>query len=411
MNGREEISPIEEKVLYGLGTFTGLGIAIVFFVLPDWRQTYIAILWTLACLAVGHLIGFLFGIPRVNKGGPSTPQVNASQGSGHIPNASVSETTPYEVNTNLQDISDWLTKIIVGLGLIELNKSYTHLQTAATFISTSLGGNSTLAISGGIIVYFTTVGFLGGYITTRLFLGAAFVRADRALSSAEKLAVESAIINVEDVDGSFTPKTKAIAEKIATIPWKAVKVTEVPIWAKAKLITREIREAVEAYSYLVQVDPINISYRLNLSQALFENGNRENALQQAKVAVGLITETTQRDLVDTCYKAVMYFALYIHPDGYKESIDYGTRFKALPGVILTAPMLVNLAAAYGQQATKDKPAFASAKINALEACKKAIELDPIWKAKLREMWKPAPDAEDNDLAIFGNDPDFINLLS
>lgn len=281
MNGREEISLIEERILYGLGTFTVLGIVIVFSVLDDWRKTFIVILWALACLAVGHLFGFLFGIPRVLKGGPATPQANASQGGTNIANGSVAEATPYEVNTNLQDISDWLTKIIVGLGLVELSKLYTHLQTAAGFISTSLGGAGTEAISAGIIVYFTTLGFLGGYITTRLFLGAAFVRADRALTSAEKRDVENAIINVEDVDARLTPKTKAVAEKIAKIPWKSVKVTEVPIWAKAKLITGEIREAVDAYSYLVRVDPTNILYRLNLSQALFENGNRENALQQA----------------------------------------------------------------------------------------------------------------------------------
>lgn len=410
MNGREEISLIEERVLYGLGTFSGLGIVIVFSVLDDWRKTFIAILWALACLAVGHLFGFLFGIPRVLKGGSSTPQVNPSQGGTNVTNGSIAEAAPYEVNTNLQDISDWLTKIIVGLGLVELSKLYTHLQTAAGFISTSLGGAGTEAISGGIIVYFSTLGFLGGYITTRLFLGAAFVRADRALSSAEKLEVENANINIEDVDASLTPKTKAIAEKIAKIPWKFVKVTDVPIWAKAKLITGEIREAVEAYSYLVRVDPTQILYRLNLSQALFENGNRENALLQAKEALSRITESTQRDLVDTCYKAVMYFALYVQPDGYKDTIDYANRFRTLPGKTLTAPMLVNLAAAYGQQAAKDTSAFTSAKSSALESSRKAIELDPIWKAKLKEMWRPASDAEDNDLAVFGNDQDFINLL-
>lgn len=106
----------------------------------------------------------------------------------------------------------------------------------------------------------------------------------------------------------------------------------------------------------------------------------------------------------------MYFALYVQPDGYKDTIDYANRFRTLPGKTLTAPMLVNLAAAYGQQAAKDNTAFASAKSNALESSRKAIELDPIWKAELKEMWKPAPDAEDNDLAVFGNDQDFINLL-
>lgn len=411
MNEREEISPIEKQVLYGLGAFTLLGLVIVFSVLADWRMTFAAILWALACLAVGQLIGFLFGIPRIIK--DTTPTTNAvvPLSSANTPPASTNkEATPYQANTNLQEISDWLTKIIVGLGLVELSKFHGHLNSASGFISSSLGGTSTVAISGGIIVYFTTIGFLGGYITTRLFLGAAFVRADRALSTAEKLQIQNANIDVEDVDGSFTPKTKAIAEKIAKIPWKSVKVTEVPIWAKAKLIVREIREAVEAYSYLVRANPTDILFRLNLSQALFESGAREAALNQAKQALALVTESTPRDLVDTCYKALMYFSLYIQPDGYKESINYATRFQALPGKQMSAPMLVNLAAAYGQQATKEMTNYNSAKANALEAIKKAIELEPIWKTKLKEMWKPEPDAEDNDLMVFGSESEFKTLL-
>src|SRR5438552_685547 len=67
-------------------------------------------MWALACFAVGVVTGFLFGIPRVLQGTDSGAEATAH--------------TPYQqrVNTNLEQISDWLTKIIVGLGLVQLTK-------------------------------------------------------------------------------------------------------------------------------------------------------------------------------------------------------------------------------------------------------------------------------------------------
>ncbi len=65
-------------------------------------------LWALAYCAAGFLVGFLFGIPRVLQGEDVLP--------GQQPEYR------QRVNTNLEQISDWLTKIIVGLGLVELRQ-------------------------------------------------------------------------------------------------------------------------------------------------------------------------------------------------------------------------------------------------------------------------------------------------
>src|SRR6185503_13654313 len=56
----------------------------------------------LAPAAVGALLGFVFGIPK-------TLQSNA-------PPAADGKAA-YQVNTNLEQISDWLTKMLVGVGL------------------------------------------------------------------------------------------------------------------------------------------------------------------------------------------------------------------------------------------------------------------------------------------------------
>jgi CheY-like chemotaxis protein len=138
-----------------------------------------AFLWSLACTACGIVIGFLFGIPRVlqQESVPVATEPNnkteARQG--------VSSQSSYrlQVNTNLEQISDWLTKIIVGLGLIELRNFPQYMSRASGFIGGGLGsGPDTRVFAGAMILYFAVLGFLGGYLLTRLYLTGAFKRAD-----------------------------------------------------------------------------------------------------------------------------------------------------------------------------------------------------------------------------------------
>ena len=81
------------------------------------------------------------------------------------------------VNTNLDDVSDWLTKIVVGVGLVELRKIPDLLFRLASMIAGELGANQVPFII-SVLVYFTTVGFLSGYLTTRMFVQRAFRMAD-----------------------------------------------------------------------------------------------------------------------------------------------------------------------------------------------------------------------------------------
>lgn len=65
-------------------------------------------LWAMAYCAAGFLLGFLFGIPRVL-------QADAARQPGKDSGLPSDEYTQ-RVNTSLEQISDWLTKIILGLG-------------------------------------------------------------------------------------------------------------------------------------------------------------------------------------------------------------------------------------------------------------------------------------------------------
>jgi hypothetical protein len=143
---------------------------------PRWQEHIIrgAIGWALAYFAAGFFGGFLFGIPRVLQDNAPVPEAT---------NASTDQPYAQRVNTNLEQISDWLTKIIVGLGLVELRAVPDHLYKAAVWMGQSLGlkpNDDTIAsFSCAFIIYFTIVGFLAGYLITRLFLAGAFWRADR----------------------------------------------------------------------------------------------------------------------------------------------------------------------------------------------------------------------------------------
>jgi hypothetical protein len=107
-----------------------------------------ASLWAMMCIATGALLGFLFGVPRVN------PDTKAS--SYLIP------------NTNIETVSDWLTKIIVGVGLINLKEIGTFLDGQSTELASALATDKSMALS--LIVYFFIVGLIQGYLLTRLFL-------------------------------------------------------------------------------------------------------------------------------------------------------------------------------------------------------------------------------------------------
>ncbi len=136
-----------------------------------------AIGWGLGYFAAGFLIGFLFGIPKVLQGdGAANPKPPGYQ---------------QRVNTNLEQISDWLTKIIVGLGLVQLRSVPVHLYNAAEWMARSFVplpvtsppavlSPAAVSFAGGFIIFFSIVGFMGGYMATRLFIAGAFSRADQS---------------------------------------------------------------------------------------------------------------------------------------------------------------------------------------------------------------------------------------
>jgi hypothetical protein len=121
-----------------------------------------------AALAVGALTGFVFGIPRA--------VLDASPVAKEVTDAS----SYYTVNTNLEQISDWLTKIIVGVGLTQIGSIPGKLMSLAEYTASAFGPPPVPAsLVAAALVYFAIVGFLASYLWTRLLLTSEFSRADR----------------------------------------------------------------------------------------------------------------------------------------------------------------------------------------------------------------------------------------
>ena len=144
-----------------------------------------------AAFAFGALVGFLFGIPRSLQGKPTQVTRPAATGApGTKDPASTASDKPegmraagdagYGSNTNLEEISDWLTKIIVGLGLINLKLIPGQLRAVAWYFSVFADLKIPEGISMSALIYFSVCGFFFAYLLTRLALPAAFSRADRA---------------------------------------------------------------------------------------------------------------------------------------------------------------------------------------------------------------------------------------
>ena len=86
------------------------------------------------------------------------------------------------VNTNLEQISDWLTKIIVGVTLVQADTVLQKLHRIAEVIAGCVGAlpklEETLPFAYAILIYFSVLGFFGSYLLTRLWLQSAFDAAD-----------------------------------------------------------------------------------------------------------------------------------------------------------------------------------------------------------------------------------------
>ena len=142
-----------------------------------------------ASWAAGAVLGFLFGIPRTSGDfGASRVSVEEAESGARGSN----QLLP---NTNLVEVSDWLTKIIVGLGLVSLGEVPGLVREVTKFFRPGLGDQpASESLAAGILVGYVALGFLTWYLHTRLHLQQAFAQADRDLQEDFNRSQKDAIV-------------------------------------------------------------------------------------------------------------------------------------------------------------------------------------------------------------------------
>jgi hypothetical protein len=142
-----------------------------------------------AATLAGGLMGFLFGVPHASESDKNR-KVGAKRDSSEnsAPTSQYDSVRTYTPSTSLEEIADWLTKILVGVGLIEIGTIPGKLVSVASFIASGLGPSEnaqTFALT--ILIYFSACGFVFGFLWARIYLARWFREADEVKVLEEKV--------------------------------------------------------------------------------------------------------------------------------------------------------------------------------------------------------------------------------
>jgi hypothetical protein len=168
---------------------------------PHLRYISVGLFTACAAFLIGTLVGLVLAIPRVVSSGaygfqtsiPGTNRLSNQEPNGPSPADAEPEPaaltgeqsqeqrgTPRLLpSTNLAEISDWLTKLLLGAGLVELTRLGQPLSELIDNVARGLGGatasggvtESAVVIAASIMITYVILGFLGGYLTTAFWYG------------------------------------------------------------------------------------------------------------------------------------------------------------------------------------------------------------------------------------------------
>jgi len=358
------------------------------------------LLCALAPAALGWCVGFLFGLPQIPKG---------------VQAPATSSDPSYSPGGHLEDIADWLTKIIVGVGLVQWNTFMSKFWAIAGAMASTFSPEGGTMIAACVLVYFGMVGSLAGYLTTRLNLANLMARADRQLNRPDPSDVERVGQTLIDQStGTVGNADPSASATLAAFPMSSFTTPRaLSAWAKAKLFLGDRASAIAALEKAIDLDRKDASLKRDLA-ALMNQQDPARANQ-------LLVEAAEIQEDPVRLASRMMVALYKNPPtgftdviGTLESRIGDSKYRE------NADLHAYLCCAYGQKATyqvekgeitKEGPEFSALKAGAFEQAGLAIKYDGgKWKSILAAFLSPAPGAMDDDLKSFGDDQAFRNLV-
>jgi len=260
---KKTIKEAETSILLTLymGIFLGM-IPIVGFpiTIPEMggKILFIGIILGISAFMSFYFMGTLFGMPK---------RINDKE-------------SDYSLNNSLVEISDWLTKIIVGLGLVNLKQIPDYLLSLGEYVraSSKYEGQLLNIYSIGIVIYFCFLGLYIGYNYMRLVLSNKYKYADDNMIRKE---LEKANEKIQEVKEEIQEKEIKIIQSQSLIQEKEqlaqsliTKINEPSISsADFESFVKKINEPNEAKSKNIksEVDKMIDEAKLKLHKGLILN--------------------------------------------------------------------------------------------------------------------------------------------
>lgn len=186
-NSRERentaISLLTKLLQFGILLLLVFSVGIQFYGTIPWKNAILGTMYhfaimclvAISCFIIGGLTGFLFGIPIPKiKGKADTVGNDNGKDNGNN----------YSDNDNLVQVSDWLTKIIVGVGLTQISSIQISLNELGETVGPAFyDGNLIIGkvVAIATVLYFVVVGFTLSYLWTRLYFKKMLVKSDNEI--------------------------------------------------------------------------------------------------------------------------------------------------------------------------------------------------------------------------------------
>lgn len=284
------------------------GAIVVIFALSftdHWKQIGVGLITAGGCGVVGALLGFIFGVPFSRDGAVSNSGGSEDKSKESKPQASAPR---YKANTSLEQISEWLSKMLVGVGLVELKGLSKQLYQLAEFIGRGLGDTDAARVFAYFgILLFSGCGFLFGFIWARIYLRRWFTKADedivrklddklsriQADSAALTLATQQLLHSSEE-DKLGSPETLTEAFK------KASRITKSEIFDRARQASESEKgtpehgvrneAAINIFRALIADDPRGYFHRTRAELAYALYRRKPPAIEEAIQAISSAIE-------------------------------------------------------------------------------------------------------------------------
>jgi tetratricopeptide (TPR) repeat protein len=379
-------------------------------VATGFRVFVLSLMLAAASTACGWLLGLLFGVPRTLARAQAAPAASAAGATPAGQNGDARGPSS-RVNTNLEDISDWLTKTMVGVGLTQLFTVPGYLWRIAGKLNESglvwTPYGQLLALS--VLLYFAPGGFWLGYVGTRTILTKLFDTIDGVDIPAKDVAAaaEPANLRLDPAARGVEPPDSALAaidRVLLRTPMQALQTPQqFAAWGAAQARDGKLQTAQTALEQALKSDPANRNFKEQLATVYAAQGKRAEAEP-------LVREVPNTDVA-------VFHALYEPPpQGFQKAIAVGEELLMRPEHQTNASLHAWLAAAYGQcykydhEHGADAAALATVKAKVLREIEAAIRADSSTRRLLHSLWRPAPGQEDDDLACFAPDDSELTAL-